>query len=144
MTYQEWLLEAIKYDEEKLAYSVYWLIKNGVVRGSDYAKQVNWDVVNHQEVQAMRERNELNLNPIKLFTIPLGENKHFLVFAKDEKSAKGHCLNETSRAPTKIFDITNQMHKSFWFPDKNKYLSLRDLKDETLTFPATAMIYEKG
>ncbi|RHW38726.1 hypothetical protein D1B33_07590 [Lysinibacillus yapensis] len=144
MTYQELLLDAIKYDEEKLAYSVYWLIKNGTVRGTDNAKSVNWDLVNHQEVQAMRERNELNLNPIKLFTFPLGDNKHFLVFARDEQSAKGHCLNETTRAPTKVFDITNQLDKSFWFPDKNKYQTLRELKDETLMFPATAMIFEKG
>lgn len=144
MTFQELLLDAIKYDEEKLAYSVYWLIKNGVVKGTDYAKSVNWDLVNHLEVQAMRERNELNLNPIKLFTIPLGENKHFLVFANDEKSAKGHCLNETNRVPTKIFDITDQLNRSFWFPEKQKYLSLRELRDEALKFPATAMIFEKG
>jgi len=143
MTFNELLYDAIKYDGEKLAYSIYWLIKNGIVKGTDPSKGIDWDLVNHEEVQTMRERNELNLSPIKLFTTPLGNNQHFLVFATDEQSAKGHCFNEIGRLPSKIFDITNQMDKSFWFPDRNEYLSLRDLKDEILIFPATAMIFEK-
>lgn len=144
MTFQELLLDAIKYDEEKLAYSVYWLIKNGVVKGADYSKGINWDLVNHAEVQVMRERNELNLNPIKLFSVPMGNNRHMLIFAKDEQSARGHYLNETNELPSKIFNISNDMDKSFWFPDKNKNQTLRELKDEMLRFPATAMIFEKG
>lgn len=144
MTFQELLLDAIKYDEEKLAYSVYWLIKNGVVKGADYSKGINWDLVNHAEVQAMRERNELNLNPIKLFSVPMGNNRHMLIFAKDEQSARGHYLNETNELPSKIFNISNDMDKSFWFPDKNKNQTLRELKDEMLRFPATAMVFEKG
>lgn len=144
MTYQELLLDAIKYDEEKLAYSLYWLIRNGIVKGSEYAKSINWDLVNHSEVQAMREKNELNINPIKLFSVPMGSNQHMIIFAQDEKSARGHYLNETDQLPSKIFDISNDMDKRFWFPDKNKYQSLRELKDETLVFPGTAMIYEKG
>ncbi|HWL13688.1 MAG TPA: hypothetical protein VNQ57_11910 [Ureibacillus sp.] len=143
MTFNELLNDAIKYDGEKLAYSIYWLIKNGVVKGTDRSKGIDWDLVNHTEVRAMMERNELNLSPIKLFTIPLGEKQHFLVFAIDEQSAKSHCFKEIGRAPTKIFDITNQLDKSFWFPEKNKYQSLRELKDEILIFPATAMIFEK-
>lgn len=143
MTFNELLYDAIKYDGEKLAYSIYWLIKNGIVKGTDSSKGIDWDLVNHEEVQTMRVRNELNLSPIKLFTTPLGNNQHFLVFAIDEQTAKGHCFNEIGRVPSKIFDITNQMDKSFWFPDRNEYLSLRDLKDEILIFPATAMIFEK-
>jgi len=144
MTFQELLLDAIKYDEEKLAYSVYWLIKNGLVKGSQHSRGIDWNLVNHQEVQAMRERNELNLEPIKLFSVPMGNNNHMLIFAKDEKSARGHYLNETDQLPPKIFDISNDMDKSFWFPDKNKNQTLRELKNETLKFPATAMIFEKG
>lgn len=144
MTFNELLLDAIKYDEEKLAYSVYWLIKNGVVNGTDYAKSVNWDLVNHNEVQVMRERNELNLNPIKLFSVPMGNKQHMIIFAQNEESARGHYLNETSQLPSKLFDISSDMDKSFWFEEKQKYQTLRELKDETLMFPATAMIYEKG
>ena len=143
MTFQELMFDAIKYDSEKLAYSLYWLIKNGVVKGHDYANKVDWDLVNHEEVQAMRNRNELNLKPIKLFSVPMGNNLHMLIFAQDEESARGHYLNQTNELPSKIFDITNSMEKSFWFPDKNKYQTLRELKDETLVFPATAMIFER-
>lgn len=143
MTYNELLIDAIKYDEEKLAYSVYWLIKNGVIKGNDYASSVDWDKVNHEEVEVMRKQNELNICTIKLFTMPLGKGKHFLVFADSEQSARGHCLNELGYTPNKIFDITNKLDNSFWFPEKQKYQSLRELRDETLIFPATAMIFEK-
>lgn len=138
------LLDAIKFDEEKLAYSVYWLIQKGIVKGTDYASRVNWDLVNHNEAQQMRERNELNLNPIKLYSVPMGNNKHMLIFAQSEESARGHYWNETNELPKKIFDISKDIDKSFWFPEENKYRSLRNLKDETLVFPATAMIFEKG
>ncbi|MER2048168.1 MAG: hypothetical protein ABTA23_08020 [Solibacillus sp.] len=144
MTFQELMFDAIKHDSEKLAYSVYWLIKNGVVKGADYANKVDWDLVDHEEVQAMRKRNELNLKPIKLFSVPVGNNSHMLIFAQNEESARGHYLNQKDELPSKIFDISNSMEKSFWFPDKNKYQTLRELKDETLVFPATAMIFKKG
>lgn len=137
------LTDAIKYDEEKLAYSIYWLIKQGIIKGTDYAKQINWDLVNHDEVTEMITRNELGMIPIKLFSMPIGEGKHLLVFAQDEKSARGHCLNELGIIAQKVFDLTDKINRSFWFPEKQKYLSLRELRDETLVFPATALIFEK-
>lgn len=143
MTFNELLLDAIKHDEEKLAYSVFWLIKNGVYKATDYARSIDWDLVNHDEVNLMRQQNELNMTVIKLYTIPLGKGKHFLVFAIDEKSAKGHCVTELGIIPGKVIDITYKIDTSFWFPEENKYKSLRELRDETLVFPATAMIFEK-
>ena len=142
MTFNELLLDAIKFDEVWMAYSVYWLIKNDVYKGTDSIKQVNWGLINEDEVKQMMERNDLNLNPVKLYTIPLGNDLHFLVFALTEESARGHCLNELGRLPEKIFDISQKMEMSFWFEDRQEYKSLRELKDEMLMFPATAMVYQ--
>mgnify|MGYP001279734370 FL=1 len=144
MTFNELLMDAIKCDEELMAYSVLWLIKNGIVKGTDSANNVDWDLVNHEEVKELRKRNELNMKPIKLYTVPMGNNQHMIIFAESVESARGHYLNETGKLPAKIFDITTKMDKSFWFEDIKQYKSLRQLKDETLVFPATAMIYEKG
>lgn len=143
MTYNELLYDSIKYDEEKLAYAVYWLIKNNVVKGTDNANSVNWDLVNYHEVEEMKKRNELDLKIIKLYTMPIGNNQHFLVFAVDEKSARGHCLNELGMLPEKVFDITDELDMSFWFPEEKKYKSLREIRDATIIFPATAMIFDK-
>ena len=142
MTFNELLLDAIKFDEVWMAYSVYWLIKNDVYKGTDSIKQVNWGLINEEEVKQMMERNDLNLNPVKLYTIPLGNDLHFLIFALTEESARGHCMNELGRLPEKIFDISQKMEMSFWFEDRQEYKSLRELKDETLVFPATAMVYQ--
>lgn len=143
MTFQELLIDSLKFEEWKLAYSTYWLIKNGVYNSADLAITVNWDLVNHEEVQQMWERNELNINPIKLFSMLIEGKKYFIVFATDEQSAKGHFLNEIGTIPIKVVDITDKLDKSFWFPDKGKHQTLRELKNEKLTFPATAMIFEK-
>lgn len=144
MTFNELLLDAIKCDDELLAYSIYWLIKNNVVKGTDRANNINWNLVNHEEVRQMRGRNELNLQTIKAYSVPLGNKQHMIIFAKSEKSAKGHVYSELGRIPTKIFDISNKMDMSFWFPEQQKNKSLRQVKDETLIFPATAMIFMKG
>lgn len=144
MTFNELLLEAIKCDDELLAYSIYWLIKNNVVKGTDFANNINWNLVNHEEVKQMRERNELNLQTIKTYSVPLGNRQHIIIFAQSEESAKGHVYTELGRIPTKIFDISNKMDMSFWFPEQQKNKSLRQVKDETLVFPATAMIFTKG
>lgn len=143
MTFNELLLEAIKCDDELLAYSIYWLIKNNVVKGTDFANNINWNLVKHEDVKKMRERNELNLQSIKVYTVPLGNKQHIIIFAQSEESAKGHVYAELGRIPTKIFDISNKMDMSFWFPEQQKIKSLRQVKDETLIFPATVMIFEK-
>ena len=143
MTFNELLLEAIKCDDELLAYSIYWLIKNNVVKGTDRANNINWNLVNHEEVKQMRDRNELNLQTIKTYTVPLGNRQHIIIFAQSEESAKGHVYAELGRIPTKIFDISNKMDMSFWLPEQQKIKSLRQVKDETLIFPATVMIFEK-
>lgn len=144
MTFNELLLEAIKCDDELLAYSIYWLIKNNVVKGAHLANNIDWNLVNHEEVKRMRERNELNLQTIKTYSVPLGNKQHIIIFAQNEESAKGHVYAELGRIPTKIFDISNKMDMSFWFPEQQKIKSLRQVKDETLVFPATAMIFTKG
>ncbi|MEB7455105.1 hypothetical protein [Lysinibacillus sphaericus] len=144
MTFNELLLEAIKCDDELLAYSIYWLIKNNVVKGTDRANNINWNLVHHEEVKQMRERNELNLQTVKTYSVPLGNRQHIIIFAQSEESAKGHVYAELGRIPTKIFDISNKMDMSFWFPEQQKNKSLRQMKDETLVFPATAMIFTKG
>lgn len=137
-------MDAIKFDDELLAYSIYWLIKNNVRKGTDFANNINWDLVNHEEAKQMRELNELNLQPIKIYSAPLGNKEHIIIFAKSEESARGHVLTEIGRLPTMLFDISSKIDKNFWFPEQQKNKSLRQLKDETLIFPATAMIFTKG
>ena len=143
MTYNEFLYDAIKFDEPKLAYPLYYLIKNGIVNGSDYYKREVLLSVPQIEVDKLIAENVLNLNKIKLYSVPLGNGQHFILFAESEESARGHCLNELGRLPTKIIDITQKMDMSFWFEEKKKYQSLREIKDETLTFPSSVMIFEK-
>lgn len=143
MTVNELLYDAIKYDEELLAYSVYWSIKNGLCNGLDNVKQFKAELVNGDEVKEMINRNELDMRIIKLYTMPTISDKHLIVLAESEASAKGHYLNEIGTLPQKIFDISAKMDKTFWFGDEIGYKSIRKFKDETLMFPITVMEFTK-
>ena len=45
MTFNELLMDAIKFDEPHMAYAIFWLIKHEVYKGTDRADNVNWDLV---------------------------------------------------------------------------------------------------
>ena len=143
MTINELLRDAIRYDGELLAYAVYWSIKNGLCKGTDSASLFDRNKVDIKEVLAMKERNELALNVIKLFSMPIDEGKHLIVLAANEADAKGQFLKELNRLPNKVFDITNRMHISFWFEETKQYKSIRDIREEILVFPHTVMVFEK-
>lgn len=143
MTYNELLYDAIRFDEPKLAYPLYYLIKNGVVNGNEmYNKEMLFNIPRH-EIDKLITENVLGLNKIKLYSVPIGDNKHFILFAESEESARGHCINVLGRLPEKIIDISQKMDMSFWIEEKKKYQSLREIKDETLVFPSSVMIFEK-
>lgn len=142
MTVNELLFDAIKYDEELLAYSIYWSLKKGLCNGLDQAEQFQAELVNGTEVKEMIANNELGMKIIKLYSMPTTPGSHLIVLAEDEASAKGHYLSEVGRLPNKVFDISIRMDKSFWFEDIG-YKSIRKIKDETLMFPVTVMEYQK-
>jgi hypothetical protein len=143
MTVNELLYDAIKYDEELLAYSVYWSIKNGLCNGMDNAKKFKKELVNGEEVKEMIAVNELDMRIVKLYSMPTTSSNHLIVLAESEESAKGQYLIEVGKLPQKIFDISDKMDKSFWFGEEMGYKTIRKYKDETLMFPNTVMEYTK-
>ena len=143
MTYNELLYDAIRFDEPKLAYPLYYLIKNGIVNGSDMYKKEMLFNIPRNEVDKLIAENVLGLNKIKLYSVPIGDNKHFILFAESEESARGHCISVLGRLPEKIIDISQKIDMSFWIEEKKKYQSLREIKEETLVFPSSVMIFEK-
>lgn len=143
MTVNELLYDAIKYDEELLAYSVYWSIKKGLCNGLDNVKQFKAELVDAAEVKEMIARNELDMRIIKVYSMPTTPGSHLIVLAENEASAKGHYLNEIGKLPQKIFDISTKMDKSFWFGKEIGYKSIRKFRDEALIFPTTVMEFTK-
>jgi|GEM_PF-2006970 len=143
MTVNELLYDAIKYDEELLAYSIYWSIKSGLCKGLDDAKKFQSELVDAAEVKNMIQRNELDMRIVKLYSMPTTPGCHLIILALNEASAKGHYLSEMGKLPKKIFDISIKMDKTFWFGEEIGYKSIRKFKEETLMFPVTVMEYEK-
>lgn len=143
VTYNEFFYDAIKFDEPRLAYPLYYLIKNNLVNGNDrYSREMLLSVP-HSEVEKLMQENILNMNKIKLYSVPLGNRQHFILLAENEESARGHCFNTLGRLPNKIIDISHKMDMEFWFDDIKKYKTLREIKDETLMFPSSVMLFEK-
>lgn len=143
MTINELLYESMRYDEELLAYSIYWSILNGLCNGVNDARTFDKSKVDMQQVEEMRQRNELGMKVIKLYSMPIGDNNHLLVLAENEADARGQCLKETGKLPKNIYDISGRMDKSFWFPNAQTYKTIREIKDEALVFPLTVMVFQK-
>lgn len=143
MSINELLYESMRYDEELLAYSIYWSILNGLCNGVNDARTFDKSKVDMQQVEEMRKRNELGMKVIKLYTMPIGDNNHLLVLAENEADARGQCLKEIGKLPKNIYDISGRMDKSFWFPNAQAYKTIREIKDEALVFPMTVMVFQK-
>lgn len=144
VTVNELFYDCIRFDEEMLAYSVYYLLKNGIKQGHENAASIDWGLVDDAEIKRMMAVNELNLRIIRLYSIPLENRQYMIIFAESEESARGHYLNVMGELPLKVIEMPqSKMETSFWFDDRKQYLSLRELKDENITFPCTALIYQK-
>lgn len=144
LTVNEFFYDCIRFDEEKMAYTVYYLLKNGLVRGTDDASSINWSLIDEDTLNRMIDTNELNLKIIKLYAVPLEDMHYAIIFAENEEQARGYCFNAFRKIPQKIIEMPqSKMETTFWFPETNQYKSLRQLKDEQVSFPCTAIIYQK-
>lgn len=144
VTVNELFYDCIRFDEEKLAYSIYYLLKNGIKQGNENSNNIDWSLVDVSEVKRMIAANELNLKIIKLYTVPLEDNQFMIIFAESEESARGYFMNEMGELPKKIIEMPQtKMETSFWLEDKRQFISLRKLREDKVVFPCTALIFKK-
>lgn len=142
MTLNELLYESLKSDEHFLAYSIYWAIQEGLVKGSDRfetLKNINLDTV---KINELRERNVLNVKEIKLYSMPMETNQYLFVFAENESDARGVYMQQFSKLPKSIGDMTSRMDFEMWSEEEG-YKTFREMKDEILHFPSVALVYER-
>ena len=143
MTVGEYFSDALNYGEDLLAYSIYWTIKNGVCQAYDDESVFKLELLNIEEINEMMECNELGIRTIKLYSMPTEPGVCLYVLAENEQSARGEYLNEFGILPKAIEDISYQMDRTFCIEEiGNK--TVREMKDETLKFPAILFEYEKN
>ena len=143
MKVKELFADALKFDHDFLAYSLYWSIKNGICQPEDEKGSINLDIVNFEEVRGMMERNELGVQSIKLYSMQTTPGYVLLVLAESEQSARSEYLNEIGILPVSIVDMSDRMDMSFWIEEISNYKSVRVMKDEAIIFPMSLFEYEK-
>lgn len=142
MSISEALGHAIKDGMDRYAYSLLWLVQNGVYDGNAKIDTVDFSKVNHVEVARLKETGILEFSDIQLYSMPIEPRLFMLVFAKCEADARGLFLTNQNRLPSRIDNMTTKMDISFYFDDVG-HKTLRELKDETMDFPSIAVIYDK-
>lgn len=142
MNISDSLGHAIKDGMDRYAYSLLWLVQNGVYDGSADINSVDFSKVDHAAVTELAKTGLLEFNNIQLYSMPIESRLYMLVFAKNESDARGAFLTDQNRLPTRIDNMTTKMDISFYFGEVG-HKTLRELKDETLIFPTIALKYDK-
>ena len=133
-TIKEQLADAIDYDAPLLAHAIYFALQEGIVQLDDPAsslpKNLDYDIVTK-----WRDENVLQLCTIKLFTIPMGQNRHALYLAKKEDDARAKHFKIYAQLAQRILDATHKMDVSLYCEATGRYRMIRELKRQVLVFP---------
>jgi len=138
----ESLTHAINDGMDRYAYSLLWLVQNGIYNGNADINSVDFSKVDHVTVTELMKSGMLEFNDIQLYSMPIEPRVFMLVFAKNESEARGLFLSDQNKLPSRIDNMTAKMDISLYF-DKEGSKTLRQLKDETMVFPSIALIYDK-
>lgn len=133
MTLRELFNDAVKYDEPKLAYTIYWASQNGISLDQNYETLKNADV-DFREVDELIKSNPLGIQSIRLYSCKEGSKFH-LILARDEQEAKGEILTRYGYIPAQVHDVSHGMDNSLWDSRKNKSEWIRGIKDSAIEFP---------
>lgn len=143
MTIQELMHDAFKFDEPKLAYSIYWAIQKGLAQPNESFKSFQQVALNQEEIDQLIKDNPLEMDSTKLFTAKVEEGLFHLVLASNEKDARGEIYKETGNVPGRIFDITKDMDSPLWDETTRKGTTIRKIKDSALRIPHYIGVYDK-
>lgn len=134
MTLREWMIDAIKFDEPTLAYSIYWAAQNGLSLDGNFEslKQAQLD---HAAIAQLIESDPLGIRYIKLYSWKDGAGFH-LVLATNEQQARECIYSVTGKRADTLHDVTERgMDVSLWDVQRNRTELIRDIKADCVQFP---------
>lgn len=135
-TINQLLLDAIKYDEVFMAYSIYLAVQEGVLKLSDGEEKFREVQFPDEKIRAAIESDSLKLytNMIKLYLVRY-ENDYAVYLSKSEKEVASYHYKLFGEAAERIVDMTHKKDTEIYDEAVNDYLSFRDIQERTVSFP---------
>lgn len=143
MILHELMNDAIVYDESKLAYSIYWAIREGHVQAGDRYKAFQQVELDMQAIETMMKENPLGIMSVRLYSVKIRPGLFHLVLANDEKGARSELYDQVGIIPETIVDITRGMDELLFDEVKAEGQTIRQIKDTALRIPHYIGIYDK-
>src|SRR5690606_25195582 len=111
---------------------------------TDPDERLDWSQLDANEVWAARDGNELGMNPVKLYSSPLGGNRHAIIMAETPQEASTAFTQAFKAQPRVIHHLPHGMDVTTYEKDLTDAQTWREIRNEMNTFPAVAGIYHKG
>ena len=144
MTVGELFQDALQYEESLTAHAVSIGIRKGLWSPADPESVIDWTRLDMDEVTAARDRNDLGLNPVKLYSAPLGDSRFAIIMAETSQDASTAFSRALKRQPRVIHHLPHGMDVTTYENDLSDAQTWREIRNEMNAFPAVAGIYHKG
>ena len=135
ITVKEELAEAIYYDEPFLAHTLYYALQKGYVQEDDPISKLPTDM-DYKAITKMRDDNWLQMCTIKLFTIPLNQDRYAIYLARDEDDVRAKHFKIYGWLAQRVIDASHRMDASLYWNDTGVSKTFREMKREALEFPS--------
>lgn len=140
MTIRELYEDAVRYDEKTLAHYIILLLREGKLSLQDKASKMAEVQPNIETLKDMINKNELGLNPVKIYTLKVNSKKFAFIFAESEEKAIEHFKKSHRSEPLNCIEMSLDELMAVG----NRFLTFRDYRNELNTFPYLAGYYERS
>jgi len=143
-TVMELMQDAIQYEEALLAHAIMLGIRHGKWKPGDSSDDMDFSLIDSRELQRAKEDDLLGMKDgIKLYSSPLGGGRFAIIFAKNEGDARAVMAREVGKNPKRIDWLPYGMDVYTTTEGLKDGKTWRRMKEQTITFPALAGIYQK-
>ena len=144
MTVGELFQDALKYEVSLTAHALSIGIRKGLWHPATPESEIDWDLLDKDEVMAARDRNDLGMNPIKLYSAPLSDKRFAIIMAETPQDASTAFTQAFKSEPRVIHHLPHGMDVTTYEKDLTDAQTWREIRNGMTNFPAVAGIYHKG
>lgn len=137
-TVNKLFLEAVEYEQFNLAYALFIAVQHKIINMADLVETIDYDKFPHEAIKDALKNDTLGLiaNSIKLLLLKRSGGDWAVYLAKNEQEAAKLHFQIFREQPLQVVNNTDKMDSSIWNAERKKYISFREIKKRTTTFPS--------
>lgn len=131
--------DAVHYEESLLAHYIFYLLQKGKAKPEDEASEIDFSFSYADEFRNMWEKNLLDIDQTKIYSLKQSKNKFIFIFAENPKEAQELYWRTYAHEPINCMELSPD--EIMWYG--NRAMTFRDIKKEMKEFPCIIGYYEK-